>query len=153
MVHIGTSPNSPIEPSSYCPVSETSSSFQRFISTEISPSLLIENGHMTWSRIIKVHRRVNWGCKYFYRIGSWTRSYKNIFSVNYATLKFQPIRETEKRSRDDLDVTDWLKFQRSVNYTENNVYRIGSWFCFIGHPGCQTRYSCCMSELTTDKLT
>ena len=55
-----------------------------------------------------------------------TRSYKNIFSVNYATLKFQPIRETEKRSRDDLDVTDWLKFQRSLNYAENNVYRIGS---------------------------
>ena len=55
-----------------------------------------------------------------------TRSYKNIFSVNYATLKFQPIRDTEKRSRDDLDVTDWLKFQRSLNYAENNVYRIGS---------------------------
>ena len=52
----------------------------------------------------------------------------NLATRIYATLIFQPIRETEKRSRDDLDVSDWLKFQRSVNYAENNVYRIGSSF-------------------------
>ena len=37
---------------------------------------------------------------------------------------FWPIRELVKRSRDDLD----LKFQRSVNYAENYIYKIGSCF-------------------------
>ena len=45
----------------------------------------------------------------------------------YATLKFQPIREKEKRSHDKFYASDRLKFERKVRYAENGVYRIGPW--------------------------
>jgi hypothetical protein len=51
--------------------------------------------------------------------------YKAFFSLIYSTLKFQPIRETDKRSRDILSCCDWVKFQRNVNYAEILAFRIG----------------------------